>query len=108
MESKKVFSTFKNYLPVILVGLFSVVVVIYGMFHIEKNNASWQEVLGSICSSIIIGITISTLLRIQAISDARRSDEFKASLELYAQSKTDSEPNQDKLSAYCAYKNEQT
>ena len=108
MDGRKVFSGFKNYLPVILVALFSVVVVIFGMFHIEKNEASWQEVVGSICSSIIIGITISTLLRIQAIGDARRTDEFKASLAIYAQSKANSEKYQDKLSAYCGYKNEQT
>ena len=96
----------RTYIPSICIVVFSVLSISFYMYKIVKSDLSREEIIGNVVGSIIIGLTLSTLFRQQAINNARRSDIFVASLLQYAEKKDEAEKQMDKLPAFCLYKND--
>lgn len=102
---KKLSEILKDNLQKIIIFLVSILYISQGLFKLQRKEATLWDVLGSIGLSIIIGVLISSNMRIMGLRDGRKSDVFVASVKTYGKAKEDATPHFDKLPSWCEYKN---
>lgn len=80
-----------------------------GCFELVQREWDISAFIGRMGASLIVGMSIYSSMRMSGLSDGRKSAEFKASYKLYAENKERvSKTKQYKLTAFCAYKNDQS
>jgi hypothetical protein len=80
-----------------------------GCFELVQREWDISAFIGRMGASLIVGMSIYTNMRMNGLSDGRKTLEFMASYNLYAQTKQKvSKTKQYKLNAFCMYKNEQS
>lgn len=80
-----------------------------GCFELVQREWDISAFIGRMGASLIVGMSIYTSMRMSGLSDGRKTLEFIASYKLYAETKVKvSNTKQYKLTAYCAYKNDQS
>lgn len=97
----------KNKVYILAIVIVSAGYIFYGWFSLSKTGKSVIEIIGSCGMALIIGLSITTFLRKEGLKNARNSDLFKSSQEIYADVKEEITPYSDKLPMFCAYKTEQ-
>ena len=102
---KKLSEILKDNLQKIIIFLVSILYISQGLFKLQRKEATLWDVLGSIGLSIIIGVLISSNMRVMGLRDGRKSDVFVASVKTYGKAKEDATPYFDKLPSWCEYKN---
>ena len=103
---KSAINSIKTYVPLYLVLIVCLISVLKSLFGIKETDNTPQEIIASIAESMMMGISLSMLFRMQAITDAKKSTEFQSSLTLLATEIKNVESKQDKVPAFCNYKNE--
>jgi len=104
-KSKKFFKALLDKLEIFLVVIIGVLYVLQGLFTLSKSGKSWQDILGGIAESFLVGFMIYTSLRRMGLRMGRKDDRFLESLDLYADTKAQTRDYREKTPAFCVYKN---
>lgn len=96
----------KHNLSRIIIVLICITYIAQGMFVIVKADFDLETFIGRIGTSLICGLAIYTSMRESGIQDAKASDTYISSLQLYALTKSKI-VKKYLLNAFCVYKNKQ-
>lgn len=95
----------KENIQKIAILLMSVLYIVQGVFEFTKKNTTILEIIGNVALSFVIGVLIKDNLVSLGLKDGRKHDDFKQSLQYYAQVKEKATEYFDKLPEWCRYKN---
>lgn len=94
----------ENIQKIAILGM-SILYILQGIFEFRTKETTILEIIGNVALSFVIGILIKDNLVSLGLRDGRRSDDFKNSLQYYAQVKEQATEYFDKLPEWCRYKN---
>ena len=83
----------------------SIIYIIYGLFMLQKKDATIVEIIGSIIISIVMGTAIAICMMNAGLNDAKKTPEFKEKVKDFNDVKKEAVEYQDKLPTYCNMKN---
>lgn len=83
----------------------SILYILQGIFEFTTRQTTILEIIGNVALSFVIGVLIKDNLVSLGLRDGRRSEDFKNSLQYYAQVKEQATEYFDKLPEWCRYKN---